>query len=380
MTDQHTTRKPRLLVVSDAIAPWHHGGKEARYAQILDRVKDRMDVTVATMHWWDGPERTIERDGVTYRSITKRRSMYTKGRRSIPQAIFFALATLRLIFTSFDVLEADHMPYLQLFPLRLVTWVRRRPFTVTWHELWGKQYWRNYLGAPGVVAAWIEGLALRLPDVVLAVTPELVEQLRAEGRTKVTVYAPNAPAALCAAPMDNDIFYVGRLIEHKRVDALLAGLAELRVEDPAASLTVVGVGPQDDELRAMAYELGIEGAVHFLGAVDDETVDGLMGGARVLALLSEREGFGISVAQALAAGTPVVTSNHSDNAARHLPTDELGACVDANDPAAVAAALAAWRKPSTSRAERADLFKKARPEFDWDRVTDACLEVWGLTP
>ena len=75
---------------------------------------------------------------------------------------------------NYDVIEADHMPYLQLLPLRIVASIRRVPFVVTWHELWGPKYWRQYLGTQlGVIAAGIERLATRLPGMIIAVRPKL---------------------------------------------------------------------------------------------------------------------------------------------------------------------------------------------------------------
>ena len=132
--------------MSDAVYPWHKGGKEVRYwALNAGLARAGFDVHVYTMHWWDGPRDQVT-DGVSYHAICRRRELYTGERRSIVQALVFAVACLRLLGRRFDAIEADHMPYLQLFPRRVVATLKRVPLFVTWHEVWGPAYWQEYLG------------------------------------------------------------------------------------------------------------------------------------------------------------------------------------------------------------------------------------------
>ena len=138
--------------------------------------------------------------------------------RASAAGIVFALACLRLLTRRFDVIEADHMPYLQLFTLRLVATLRRRRLVVTWHEVWGPEYWRGYLGRRGRLAWWVERTAMRLPDEIVAASEETGRRLRAHlgDRTPVTV-APNgidvaAAEAAPAAPSPTTLVTVGRLL------------------------------------------------------------------------------------------------------------------------------------------------------------------------
>ncbi|MDQ1426016.1 MAG: hypothetical protein QOD72_3514, partial [Acidimicrobiaceae bacterium] len=138
MTVAHAPR--RIALVTDAIHPYHRGGKEMRYHEIISRLSAVAEVDVYTMNWWHGGR--CRRDGgVTYHAICRLIPLYTSDRRSIRQAIVFALGCFRLLGADFDVLEADHVPYFPLFVLRLVTLIKRRRFVVTWHEVWGRCYW-----------------------------------------------------------------------------------------------------------------------------------------------------------------------------------------------------------------------------------------------
>jgi hypothetical protein len=156
-------KRPRIALVTDAVYPYHRGGKEIRYHEVARRLAEGADVDIYTMRWW-GHNGPLHANRVTYRAIAPLLPLYNSTRRSIAQAVVFAVCTLRLLFCRFDALEADHMPYIHLLPLWFVTRVRRRRFVVTWHEVWGPEAWHEYLGPLGAIAWLIERLAMRLPD------------------------------------------------------------------------------------------------------------------------------------------------------------------------------------------------------------------------
>ena len=123
---------------------------------------------------------TGAKTGSSTGAICPRLPLYEGTRRSMLEAVAFALACVRLIGEQFDVVEADHMPYLQLFTLWVVTRLRRRPLVVTWNEVWGPEYWGTYLGrVTGRIAWWVERVAMNLGDEILAVSTGTAERLRA---------------------------------------------------------------------------------------------------------------------------------------------------------------------------------------------------------
>src|SRR3954452_20896495 len=164
-------RRPTVALVTDAIFPYHRGGKEVRYHELAHRLADRADVHVYTMNWWRGGRVRRERE-VTFHAIAPLMPLYVGERRSVAQAVVFALSCLRLLFRRFDVIEADHMPYIQLFPLRLVASLRRKRLVVARHETWGLAYRRQYMARAGTVRWLFERFALRLPDAIIAASSE----------------------------------------------------------------------------------------------------------------------------------------------------------------------------------------------------------------
>jgi hypothetical protein len=127
--------RPVVALMSDAVYSYFRGGKEFRYHELSTRLGRRADAHIVTMKWWDGS--STRRDGcVTFHAVSPLYPMYTGERRSFQEAIFFALACLRLLWCRFDFLEADQFSNFHIFTLRLVTWLKRKPLTVTWHEVW----------------------------------------------------------------------------------------------------------------------------------------------------------------------------------------------------------------------------------------------------
>ena len=346
-------RRPVVAMVTDAVYPYNPGGKEVRYHELTRRLARRADVHVYTMRWWPGPRtRTAEDGAVSFHAISPLYPLYTGGRRSLREAGLFALGTLRLITRRFDILEADHIPYLPVLTLRLVASVRRKPLVVTWHEVWGRAAWREYLGRPLGEAAWFtEWLAMRLPDHIIAASVQTADRLRAIIGTRVPItVAPSGidlatiratPPSPAPGDASADLVTVGRLLPHKRIDLLLGALAALREDGRPVTCRVIGDGPGRDALHARACDLGIADAVDFRHDVStQQELYALVKAARVFVAPSEREGFGIAVLEALACGLPVVTTSAPDNLARHLAARDPASLVCPPTAPAIATAVA----------------------------------------
>ena len=327
--DIPSDRPLRVAVVTDGIYPYFKGGKEVRFHQLLRRLAGpEVEIDVYTMHWWDGP-RDRREHGVSLHAICRNWCMYAGERRSLVQALMFALACTRLLTVEADVIDADHMPYLQLLPLKVISRLRGIPLIVTWHEWWGETYWRSYLGRPGQLAARLERFVVSLADCLIVPTQQTAESMAAAGvdRTAIAVLPSGidsdaielvSPAGRCY-----DIVFVGRLLNHKGADILVEALKVLQERDnPGVSCAIVGEGPEKPQLERLVNRLGLDSGVDFLGRLESqEAVFALIKSATVFALPTTREGFGIAVAEALACGTQVVTTDHDDNQARHLIED-----------------------------------------------------------
>jgi glycosyltransferase involved in cell wall biosynthesis len=104
------------------------------------------------------------------------------------------------------------------------------------------------------------------------------------------------------------VAFTGRLVPHKGVDVLLSALREL---PPDVHLLVVGQGPRLVDLVGLARRFGVADRAHFCSSVGDDELPRYLGLADVFAFPSQNrlEGFGLAVAEAMACGLPVVTSD-----------------------------------------------------------------------
>jgi glycosyltransferase involved in cell wall biosynthesis len=133
---------------------------------------------------------------------------------------------------------------------------------------------------------------------------------------------------------DRYVLFLGRVHPIKRLDLLAAAAARLRARD----VTIVIAGPDENGHRATIEPLFAASGLRtvWTGAVEGVDKAALLGGARALVLCSDSESFGMSAAEALAAGAPVVATTTCPW--EELETEGAGRWV-AHTPEAIASAL-----------------------------------------
>ena len=131
------------------------------------------------------------------------------------------------------------------------------------------------------------------PERVSVVPPGISEEFR-----------PGRPLAVHPT-----ILVVTRMMPSKRVDQVVRAVAELRADVPDVRLEVVGSGRELSSLQALALDRGVSDAVTFLGRVSDDELLDAYGRAWVVASASLREGWGMTLTEAAATGTPAVATD-----------------------------------------------------------------------
>ncbi|MBD2730345.1 glycosyltransferase [Nostoc sp. FACHB-892] len=132
------------------------------------------------------------------------------------------------------------------------------------------------------------------------------------------------------------ILGVGRLELQKDFPTLIKAFALVR-KARLCRLVILGQGNEEDNLRNLVTELGLENDVAMLGFVENPY--NYMAKASVFALSSAWEGFGNVVAEALALGTPIVSTNCQSGPAEILDNGKYGWLVPVGDSQAMATAI-----------------------------------------
>lgn len=154
---------------------------------------------------------------------------------------------------------------------------------------------------------------LSAADILTAPSQHLLREaafLAAHATKRVVV--PNgvaAPLFAQATPRPWPRPYVaaaGRLVPKKGFDLLLDAFAAL---DTPCDLLIAGDGPERAALQSQAERLGLGDRAHLLGALSEAGVASLLRGARLVAIPSRREPFGLVGLEAWAAGAPVVATS-----------------------------------------------------------------------
>lgn len=146
-----------------------------------------------------------------------------------------------------------------------------------------------------------------------------------------------APGPVAETPGPVRAVFVGRLVDLKGVDVLLAAAART----PGVELEVIGDGPERGRLEALAARLNVTHRVRWRGQLNPADIPERIARADVLALPSRKDGWGAVVNEALMLGTPVICSS-ACGASDLLQHEWLGVVVPPDDVESLQAALATW--------------------------------------
>lgn len=163
------------------------------------------------------------------------------------------------------------------------------------------------------------------------------------------------------------LLYVGNRKPHKNIAGLLRAFAKVPKRHHAQ---LVLTGDEDRETSLLARSLGIDGRVTFMGHVDARALPRLYRGAVALVFPSLVEGFGLPPLEAMACGTPVITS---DAASIPEVVGDAGVMVDARDVDALAEAMDQILDDERLREDLSGRGIRRARLFSWDAVARRVL-------
>lgn len=190
------------------------------------------------------------------------------------------------------------------------------------------------------------------------------------------------PPAQSRAPR---VIASGRMIPEKGFDVLLRALADPRLAALGLEATLVGSGPAQDDLKALAREIGVEARTQFTGRLHGAALDVAFLGATAIVVPSIwDEPFGIVALEGMARGVPVVASQAGGLGEI---AEAGGVRVPRDDPRALADALHRLVVDHDHHAEVSARGLRLANAWTWERlaadyhaVYDAALSRGGASP
>ncbi|MEJ1112813.1 glycosyltransferase family 4 protein [Paenarthrobacter sp. CCNWLY172] len=275
------------------------GGGSVRTHEINRRLADKgYHITVLTTRYPGWTERV--EDGVRYVPIG-----YGSGRIRLTRLVAYVA---RLPFevsrrrSSVDLVVEDFFAPFSTMAAPLWT---QRPTIGVVQWLHARDKARQYK----LPLHWIERLGVRKHRRLIAVSQGIAERLKKlNPDVHVDVIGNGVDPCVWSTPprLGKDVLFIGRLeYGHKGLDLLLQAWSQAcsRVE---GNLLIAGTGQDEDRLRAAVKEAGLSERVQLLGWLSGEAKLRTISEARLVAVPSRHETFGLVAIDALAAGTPVI--------------------------------------------------------------------------
>ena len=168
--------------------------------------------------------------------------------------------------------------------------------------------------------------------------------------------------------------YLGRLKSYKNIDIAIKAFARISKTYDNARLKIAGFGDNMAKLKKLTQELKLENKIEFLGLVTDKEKAKLLSQSWGVLQPSMIEGWGITVIEANASGTPVIASNVAG--LRDSVADRItGVLVEVNNVEAFSSAMVDF---ITDKSYRELLSKRAyvwAQDFSWEKSANQFFQI-----
>ena len=185
------------------------------------------------------------------------------------------------------------------------------------------------------------------------------------------------PSTRPAEPGGPLLFTARRLTPRTGVDRLIAAMPEILRAHPLARLAVAGTGEMGARLRDIASELGVAEQVSFLGSLSDASlVDWYRRASLVVLPTARLEGFGLTAAEALACGTPVLATPVGALPELLEPIDPMLVATDSTPHALATAVNRLVASPARLRSAGERGHMRVTPSMGWDAVAERYIGAY----
>jgi glycosyltransferase involved in cell wall biosynthesis len=162
------------------------------------------------------------------------------------------------------------------------------------------------------------------------------------------------------------ILYLGRLKDYKQLDHLIKAVKIVKDQIADVELSIAGSGDSEDDLKKLAIELDVNTIVKFHGYVDEKKKLHLLQSAWVFVTPSQKEGWGCTVIEANACGTPAIAYD-VPGLRDSIKNGETGLLVERRNVNYLAGAIVKLLKDDDLRGKLNRDAQKWSKNFSWDK-------------
>lgn len=364
-----TIRRPDVAIF---ISSLRGGGAERVMTTLANEIAARELHVDLLLTRAEGPYLSLVSEAVRVIDFRKRRPALALGplvrylRKEQPRALLSALDHTNLIAVAARQLSGVQTRHI----------VSQRNNASIRPSLWN--------GAKDLPNYWLLGVGYRRSDGVIAVSDGVADSLtRHHGVPRSLIHVIYNPVVIPESSPNTDtphpwmampnlpvVLGAGEFITQKGFDTLVEAFDVVR-HHQQARLVILGEGQRRPELRRLVAQLGLDDHVLLPGFVKDPWA--WMRRAAVFALSSRWEGLPNVLLEAMACGTPVVSTNCPSGPAEILEDGRWGRLVPVDDPAAMARAIL----ETLNDPQNPPVVKRAA-DFDLKSAADRYLEILGI--
>ena len=359
------------------------GGVDAVVAVLASALAARQDIDLAVVTAVAGLAQPVRRagNGYTIYAVPRPRGGRLTGQRAVQAHLRTALATLAP-----DIVHAHSAGIYAGAALGC-----GRPTVITLHgiifremqQAWPGSAWSTRLRM--LADARFERSVIRRAREIIAISPYVLDVFRR--RTDARFHLIENPVdgrffTVTDPPPGRDrLLCVGRVIPRKGILALIEAFAQVARTRPGATLVIAGETETDpayvERCRERVAALGLADRVRFTGGLTPDAVRTEYAACDLVLLASEQETAPVTIAEAMAAGRAVVTTDVGGCAAM-VEDGVNGRVVPPRAPAALAAAvLELLAAPEHLREMGQAARAAAERRFRLDAVVEATVNVYG---
>jgi glycosyltransferase involved in cell wall biosynthesis len=219
-------------------------------------------------------------------------------------------------------------------------------------------------------------------DVVQALSTHLAKWARARGFTGPIEIIPNAVDSqrFLGDPVPHEgtvLITTSRLVHKNAIDDVIRAVALL----PQVRFLILGTGPEEAALKKLAQTLGVAERVEFLDHIDNTDLPKYLHEADIFIRPSRSEGFGISFAEAMAAGLPVIATQEGGiadflfDAKKNPDKPTTGWAVEVDSPQDIARAVQdILSNPEQVQKVITNARALVAEKYDWDHIAKLMRE------